>query len=289
LENPNLKENAPALWLSDFPRVQAHQHKYDRGHALIFGGPITSTGATVLAANAALRIGAGLVSVATSREALPVYAAHFRAVMTKAISQPSDFAALIEDTHVRAVLLGPGAGVTDQTKASVLAALQSRKATVLDADALNVFAAKPESLFEAIDGPCILTPHTGEFARLFGVHTQSAEVRIAAARAAAAKTRAVVILKGNHTVIASPEGAVAINRNATPYLATAGAGDVLAGICTGLLAQGMPAFSAACAGVWLHGAAGSAVGAGLIAEDIAGQLPFLLRSLLETPSAFPNR
>lgn len=270
--------NSEALWLAQMPWPASHGHKYDRGHAVISGGEMSSAGAAKLAAHAALRVGAGLVSVATTRAALPVYAAAFSSIMTKPADSVAEFSRLIGDARVSAVLVGPGHGVDARTRAYVQAALEAAKPTVLDADALSVFAREPQVLAALVRGPCILTPHEGEFARLFAVAVNGPE-RIAQARAAAAQSHAVVVLKGHETVIAAPDGRAVVNPPASPFLATAGSGDVLAGLCTGLLAQGMPAFEAACAAVWLHSQAAAHVGAGLIAEDIEAQLPMLLQAL----------
>jgi NAD(P)H-hydrate epimerase len=183
--------------------------------------------------------------------------------------------AAIADPRLNAFLIGPGAGATATTRAGALAALKLGKACVLDADAITAFADKPSSLFAAIRSPCVLTPHEGEFRRLFDAEGG----KLARARAAAEKANAVVLLKGADTVIAAPDGRAAINVNAPPTLATAGSGDVLAGICLGLLAQGMPAFESACAAAWLHGEAAAAFGPGLIAEDLPDLLPQALRRL----------
>ena len=271
--------NSPDLWLPHFPWPQPAGNKYDRGHAMIAGGPLQSTGASRLAAYAALRSGAGLVSIACDAASLSVYASALQAVMTKPADTPADFARLIADPHVTAVLVGPGAGVSQRTRQCTLEALKAQKPVVLDADALTVFAGTPAQLFDAIHAPCILTPHAGEFVRLFGDVAQADDVRLRHACQAAELSGAVVILKGYHTIIAAPTGDAVVNSNATPFLATAGTGDVLAGICTGLLAQGMPAFHAACAGVWLHAEAARRFGAGLIADDLPDLLPPLLQAL----------
>jgi NAD(P)H-hydrate epimerase len=185
----------------------------------------------------------------------------------------------LADARRNAILLGPGSGVGEETRANVLVALDLEKACVLDADALTSFEGRADDLFGALPTNCILTPHEGEFVRLFGADEDSAVDKVTRVRNAAERAGAVVLLKGPDTVIASPDGRAAINANAPPSLATAGSGDVLAGFCLGLLAQGMPSFEAACAAVWLHGAAASAFGPGLISEDIAEALPGVLREL----------
>jgi len=274
------QNNEPSLWRAFFPLPSRADNKYDRGYAVIMGGGLASTGATKLAANAALRAGAGLVAVACDKDSLPVYAASFQAIMNKLTENVQDFSALVGDGRVTAVLLGCGCGVNERTKNFTLAALALNKKTVLDADALTVFAGQPEELFLAIKTaavPCILTPHEGEFARIFPDFMDLSEDRAVSAQKAAKLSGAVVILKGFNTIIAAPDGRVVVNNNATPYLATAGSGDVLAGICVGLLAAGMPAFEAACAGVWLHAEAGGKLGAGLIADDLADTLPEIFK------------
>jgi NAD(P)H-hydrate epimerase len=233
------------------------------------------TGAGRLAARAAARVGAGLVTVAAPLAAWPIYAASLTDIIVQPVADDAEFASLLADERKNALLIGPGAGANPATKAHVLAALATHRAVVLDADAITVFADRPESLFEAIDGPCVLTPHDGEFARLFKVDGD----KLTRTRAAAKASGAVVILKGADTVIAAPDGRAIINGNAPPDLATAGSGDVLAGLVTGLLAQGLDPFLAAAAAVWIHGDAAAAFGPGLVAEDLIGMVPMTLRRL----------
>jgi NAD(P)H-hydrate epimerase len=267
---PRLFENGPGMWT--LPRFATGAHKYDRGHVLVVGGD-AMTGAARLAARAARRAGAGLVTITAPEIAVPIY----RSGDPGTIVVPLDpVGSLLADRRRNAVLLGPGGGVGEQLAARVLVALSSDKACVLDADALTSFAAAPERLFAALDDRTVLTPHDGEFRRLFGEMPGS---RLERAREAARRAGAVVLLKGPDTVVAHPDGRAAINTNAPPWLATAGAGDVLAGLIVGLLGQRMPAFEAACAGVWLHGACAASLGRGLIAEDIADALPGVLREL----------
>lgn len=283
-------DNSPELWRNLFPRPAADGSKYDRGHAVVLGGPMASTGAARLAARAALRIGAGLVSVACDPSALMVYATALQAVMTKVVRDEAAFAALIADPRVTAVLLGPAAGVNDRTRGLVLAALNAGKACVLDADAMTVFKDTPEALFDAIRSPVLLTPHAGEFVRLFGEVTEREADAVRAAQA----SDAVVLLKGKDTVIAAPDGRVVVNRDASPWLATAGSGDVLAGLATGLMAQGMPVFEAACAAAWIHAECARLFGPGLVAEDLEAQVPGVVRYLVRSlrrprPSRPPGR
>jgi len=271
---PDTAANRPDWWLREFPQVAATGHKYSRGHALVAGGA-RMTGAARLASRAAARVGAGLVTVAAPEPAFPIYAAALTGVIVTPVGGLGDFDRLLADQRRNAALIGPGAGTGSETRDRALKILAAGKAAVLDADALTVFADRPADLFSAIRGPCVLTPHDGEFARLFDVSGG----KLDRARRAAAASGAVVVLKGSDTVIAAPDGRAAINDNAPATLATAGAGDVLAGLALGLLAQGMPAFEAAAAAVWLHGAAAHAFGAGLVAEDLIETLPAALARL----------
>lgn len=272
-------KNSPELWLKHFPELRPEYNKYDRGYAIIGGGGIASTGAARISARCALRSGSGLVSVACDAESLPVYASSLQAVMTKITGNTEEFAKLIEDKKVTAIALGSGAGVTEKTKQFVLCALAKNKPVIIDADAITIFSDNPHLLFSSIKSPCILTPHEGEFARLFGTLIDENESKEARAQQAAKLSGAVLILKGANTVIAAPDGRIIVNQDAPAYLASAGTGDALAGICAGLLAQGMPAFEAGCAAVWLHTQAALKFGVGLIAEDIADLLPSLLKKI----------
>ena len=267
-------ENAPGLWRPAMPRLQSGGNKFSRGHALLCGGYPT-TGAARMAARAAARAGAGLTTVAVPEIALPVYAAALTSIMVQPLGRDEDLARLLDDRRYSALLIGPGAGVTHATRDRALALLKTGRAVLLDADAITVFAGTPALLFAAIRGPCVLTPHDGEFARLF----DTAGDKVARARAAARSSGAVIVLKGSDTVIAAPDGRAIINSNAPASLATAGSGDVLGGIILGLLSQGMDVFLAAAAGVWLHGAAAADFGPGLLAEDIPDLLPGVLRRL----------
>jgi len=271
---PRCFENGPALWLGGYSWPGFGDHKYSRGHLVVLGGGVL-TGAARLSARAAARAGAGLVTLAAPEAAWPVYAASLTSVIVRPMGRTEDFAALIGDPRIRAVLVGPGAGVSPETRATALAALGAGRASVLDADALSVFGDEPSALFDAIKAPTVLTPHEGEFARLFDLRGD----KLARARAAAKLAGAVVLLKGADTVIASPDGRAAINANAPPELATGGTGDVLAGLIAGFLAQGMPAFEAAGAACWLHGEAARAFGPGLVADDLLDELPKALRRL----------
>ena len=278
---PTLWANDPALWAARYPWPKPEGHKYDRGHALAVSGGAETTGAARLAARAALRAGAGLVTVACPPDAVAINAAQLTTVMTRSFDGVEGFRALLEDRRKNAVLLGPGNGVGEATRRNVLAALEAGKACVLDADALTSFSGQPQALFRAVGSgaACLLTPHDGEFARLFGETIADDLDKVARARAAAETSGACVLLKGPDTVIAAPDGRAVINTNAPAELATAGAGDVLAGLALGLMAQGMPPFEAASAAAWLHGEAAQALGPGLIAEDLSDALPPILRAL----------
>jgi NAD(P)H-hydrate epimerase len=277
---PNTFQNAPVLWLSDLPRAQDDGNKYTRGHALISGGyPLT--GAARMAARAAGRIGAGLTTIAVPEIALGVYGSALTSIMVHPLAKASDFDRLLDDARVSAFLIGPGAGVSAETHARALAYLATGRATVLDADAITGFRDDPTALDRAIVGPCVLTPHDGEFARVFDPHGD----KLTRTRAAARRSGAIIVLKGSDTVIASPDGRAIINANAPSTLATAGAGDVLSGIVLGLLAQGMDPFLAAAAAVWLHGAAAVEFGPGLMAEDLPDLLPTVLGELFGPAAA----
>ena len=275
---PDTAANHPGWWLDAFPWPDSAGHKYSRGHALVAGGAVM-TGAARLAARSAARVGAGLVTVAAPEPVFPIYAVALTGVIVASVAGLEQFAALLADKRRNAALIGPGAGTGPETRDKALKILAAGKSTVLDADALTVFADRPADLFSAIRSPCVLTPHEGEFARLFGDSGSQLAGKLDRARRAARASGAVVLLKGADTVIAAPDGRAAINENAPPTLATAGSGDILAGIVLGLLAQGMPEFEAASAAAWLHGAAAYAFGAGLVAEDLIETLPAALAGL----------
>ena len=270
---PRCFANDPSVWGDAVPAVTVDGHKYDRGHLLVVGGE-QSTGAGRLAAGAGLRAGAGLVTVASPPGAAAVYRAALASVMVRDIDSARAFDDLLGDGRIGAAVLGPGNGVTPATRDRVLRVLGAGLPCVLDADALSVFADDPAALRGAIAGPCVLTPHDGEFRRVFGdlPAGEAAASRLQSARAAAAACGGVVLLKGADTVVAAPDGRAVINDNGPPWLATAGSGDVLAGIIGGLMAQGMAPFEAAAAGAWLHGAAGQAAGPGMIADDLLARV-----------------
>lgn len=266
--------NGPSLWLDGFPWPGSQGNKYSRGHAVVVGGE-TMTGAARLAASAARRVGAGLVTITADGASHVIYASGPPGTIVAPVADAAAFTAFIADPRLNALLIGPGAGADARTRHRVLEILALRRKTVLDADALTVFRDDPASLFQAIECPCVLTPHEGEFARVFDPTGD----RLTRTRRAAALSGAVVLLKGSDTVIAAPDGRAAINTGAPPNLATAGSGDVLAGITVGLLAQGLPAFEAACAAAYIHGRGAAGAGCGLIAEDVIDAVPEVLNVL----------
>jgi len=285
---PRTCANHPSLWRGAFPVPRINAHKYARGHAVVVSGGIATTGAARLAARGALRAGAGLATIASPHGALMVNAATNLAVMVRPVDGAAALSAFLADRRLNVVVLGPGGGVGATMRDMVFAALAGGRAVVLDADALTSFADDPTALFAAIgargNAPTVLTPHDGEFTRLFKSISVVADnsSKLDRARAAASCSGATVVLKGADTVVAHPDGRAAINENAPPWLATAGAGDVLAGFAAGLLAQGMPAFEAAAAAVWLHAEAANEFGPGLISEDLPEALPRVYRRLLQT-------
>jgi hydroxyethylthiazole kinase-like uncharacterized protein yjeF len=276
--------NTPSLWIEHFPVPAASGHKYTRGHAVLVSGASFSTGAARLAARGALRAGAGLVTIASPKEALAVNAATNLAVMVRPVDGPDELAEFLHDRRRNVVVLGPGGGVGGRMRQMVLTALAGERAVVLDADALTSFAEEPAQLLAAIKGrnsATLITPHEGEFQRLFKAveDISKAPSKLDRARRAAAKSGAICLLKGADTVVAAPDGPAAIVEDAPPWLATAGSGDVLAGLAAGLLAQGMPGFEAASAAAWLHAQAAIAAGPGLIAEDLPEAMPPVYRRL----------
>jgi hydroxyethylthiazole kinase-like uncharacterized protein yjeF len=285
--HPRTFENIPLFWRNSFPVPRIDGHKYARGHAVVVSGDLAATGAARMSARGALRAGAGLVTVASPRDALAVNATALTAVMVRSIDTPVEFAELWADKRLNTCVIGPGAGVGDRTRDFVMTALSAKRNLVLDADALTSFADAPDHLFEAIkashDPQIVLTPHEGEFPRLFSdiSNKHPGRSKLERVRAAAERSGSIVLLKGPDTVVASPDGRATIAYNAPPWLATAGAGDVLAGMVAGMLAQGVAAFEAASIAVWMHGEAAREAGPGLIAEDLPEVLPAVFRHLYD--------
>lgn len=277
-QEPDCYLNEPAVFTSMMPHLNAVGHKFHRGHVLVQSGPVESTGAARLSAETALRCGAGLVTVATTSDALLVNAAHLTAVMLKCCDTEHAWKEQLSDHRITTVVVGPGNGVSERTQLSVIAALESAKQCVLDADALSCWSDNDRrqefmKVLASTTASVVLTPHAGEFERLFGdLSDEHFPSKLHKAQEAARRSRSVVVYKGADTVVASPDGRSSINANAPPWLATAGAGDVLAGLIAALLAQGMPPFEASCAAVWLHGAAAESLGYPLCSEDLVGQV-----------------
>jgi hydroxyethylthiazole kinase-like uncharacterized protein yjeF len=275
--NVAVRDNSPGLWGPFMPRAGGETHKHQRGHLKVMSGGLNQTGAARLAAKAGLRAGSGLVTVLSPPSALMVNASHLTAIMLDPVASAEQVATACETAT--AVIIGPAAGATEATKENVAAVLASEAPAVIDADALTVFEDAPDVLFKQLRAQDILTPHVGEFKRLFGDLLETSANKIEATQAAAAKAGCVVLLKGADTVIATPDGQAIVNTHSTYWLATAGSGDVLAGIIGGLKAQGTDSLLAASMGAWLHGEAGRRVGAGLIAEDLETMLPNILSAL----------
>ncbi|MBL8543992.1 MAG: NAD(P)H-hydrate dehydratase [Hyphomonadaceae bacterium] len=274
----SLWENDPSRWRLPWPDAEAHKHA--RGHVLVASGGHARTGAARLSAAGALRAGAGLVTVLSPPDALAENAAQLTAIMLREAKGPESYAEAAR--NAQCMIIGPAFGTSDAHYKLLCAALEAnpRCPLVLDADALTLLA----PLTHGLDARDVLTPHLGEFRRAFPGFYSNTPNRIDAARAAAAYARCVVLLKGPDTVIAAPDGRAVVNTTGTPFLATAGSGDVLAGIIGGLIGQGMDSFGAACAGAWLHGKAAEAFGPGLIAEDLPGLLPPVLAVLAASPA-----
>jgi ADP-dependent NAD(P)H-hydrate dehydratase / NAD(P)H-hydrate epimerase len=281
----NLYANEPPLWLPQFPVLEPDGHKYRRGHALVVSGPAYATGAARLAARGALRAGAGLVTVAGGKAATQALSVALTAIMVREANGPKGLSALLKDERLNVVVLGPGQGVGKATREAVSVAAKAKRRLVLDADALTSFAGDAVGLSKTIQASpeAVLTPHEGEFKRLFRKNIQTIESKSKFERVLfyAEHAGATIILKGPDTVVGSPDGRASIAANAPPTLATAGSGDVLAGFIAGLLAQGMPAFEAASCAVWLHGECANEFGPGLIAEDLPEMLPAVLRRLAQ--------
>lgn len=281
-----LRENTPSIWHGELPRPRSDSHKYSRGHVAVLSGAVSSTGAARMAALASQRAGAGAVSVLSEPSALLVNAAHLTSVILRRLDPEEDFAAALGERSAAAAVLGPGGGAGEALRSRVLAALSTDLPLVLDADALTSFSDDPPTLFRATRerrASALLTPHTGEFKRLF---PDVVGDKVERAREAARLTGATILLKGGDSVVAEASGRAAINAHATPWLAAAGTGDVLAGVAAALLAGGMAAFEAGCAATWLHGEAGLRCGPALVPETLVEALPGVLADLLDHGPTF---
>jgi hydroxyethylthiazole kinase-like uncharacterized protein yjeF len=275
-QGATLFENGPGLWLDRFPWPLPNSHKHSRGRLGVVSGKVYDTGAARLAARAGLRL-AGTVRMFCPTEAAPIVATHLEAVMLKAFDTVEVLERHAQEMH--AVVFGPAAGLDEITVARLQALARTDAALVLDADALTIFQDRADDLFSLVRGRDVLTPHTGEFERIFPGLLERSPEKVTAARQAARRAGCVVLLKGADTVVAAPDGRACVNTVGTPWLATAGSGDVLAGVVGALLAGRMHAFDAACAGAWIHAQAGAAFGPGLTAEDLPGLIPGVLRAL----------
>jgi len=280
-QNIKIYENLPILWLQKFPHYDISAHKYSYGHAVVNSGRANQSGAAKLSSIAALRMGAGLVTISCPIESKEIYAANALSVMTYPCDNIEEFKNFLADLRKNVILLGPGNGVNERTKDFTIAAIESGKKVVLDADAITVFADQPDDLFRIIKQDIVMAPHQGEFNRIF--HNK-ANTKIDLVQAATKESQATILLKGSDTVIASPSGECSVNTNAPAWLATAGSGDVLSGIITGLMARGMTGFDAACAGAWIHAEAANIFGPGMISSDIVDMLPTVLQTLLKISS-----
>ncbi len=274
-----LVENHPDQWAGRIPWPETSSHKHARGRLIVISGEMWSTGAARLASRAGLRIGAGLVTLLSPPDALAVNAGHLEAVMLRPFDTDMELEAAAGQAD--AAIIGPAAGVNEATVSNLFALARTGAALVIDADALTAFRDDPAELFSVLDRDDVLTPHVGEFERVFPGLLKSSPERITAARQAAVRAHAVVLIKGPDTVIAAPDGRCAVNTNGSPWLATAGSGDALAGFIGGLIAQGMDSFEATCAAVWIHARAGTLHGPGLISEDLPGLAPAVLRELID--------
>lgn len=264
--------NDPSLW--KIPALAIDANKYTRGHVVVYGG-YPMTGAARLAARSAARAGAGMVTIGTRTSALDSYLASVESILVKPADDSRQWGELL--VKANASIVGPGAGVGELAKDIALESLRRGVPTVLDADAVTSFAGEINELADAVRGETVMTPHEGEFARLFKIEGERDSRALEAARQA----NCVMVLKGSRTVIASPDDRVVVNDNAPPTLATAGSGDVLAGLIASLLARGMSAFDAACAGVWVHGEAANRAAPGLIADDLPELIALVLADLVE--------
>ncbi len=286
-----IRINRPRLWRDRLSAPSADAHKYRRGHVAVFSGGASSTGAARLSAQAAARIGAGAVTVLSPAQAMSVNAAHLTSIMLAEIDDEEAVEIFVTARKVRSAVIGPGFGDPERLRAYALrlAGMLAAKGTelrglVLDADVFGAFAEAPAGLFDLLRkgrAETVMTPHEGEFSRLFpDLSADESLSKLERAKRAAARTGAVIVYKGPDTVIAAPDGRLVINDNGSPWLATAGSGDILGGLVAGMIGQGWPAFEAAAASVWIHAEAARRFGAGLIAEDLPALLPPVIADLI---------
>ena len=277
---PKIKKNDPSLWINSFPFPVSSDHKYSRGMLLINVGPKFQTGAARLAGRSAMRVGAGAVTLVCDKETAEILEPQISIELISVIKEKNDFQKILKDKRISSVLVGPGNGINDETKARTLMALAFVDNCVIDADAITCFEDNPEELFIDTYPHTILTPHEGEFRRLFGEQIASMKDKVLKCIEAAKIAGSIILLKGADTIIASPDGEIVINSSEAPYLATAGSGDVLAGIISSLVGKNkMRAFDAACAGAYIHSKLGELIGPGLIAEDIIDNIPLMIKKL----------
>ena len=279
----NIIQNNPNLWISSFPKPGSTGHKYTRGMVLVNCGPKSKTGAARLAARSAMRVGAGAVKIVCNSDVVDILEPQISVELIQVIYNKQDFQNLLKDKKISSVLMGPGNGINNETKARTLMALAFVDHVVIDADAITAFANDPNELFIDCYPHTILTPHEGEFKKIFGTDITNIDDRVLRAKEAAIRSNTTVVLKGANTIIASPNGDLVINKSKAAYLATAGSGDVLAGIIASLVGKNkMNAFDASCAGVWIHSMIGASLGPGMIAEDIIDMIPITIKKLLKT-------
>ena len=279
--------NSPNLWKKNYKWPTLKDHKYKRGHTLVRSGKVSSTGASRLASISALRVGSGAVTLASDKEALIVNASNLTSVMVNVISSHDEFLLFAKNRKINSLIIGPGLGQSDTTKELVLKSINSNISLVLDADAMSSFKGSPQDLIHCLKkrrkkNNIILTPHEGEFERVFKYKNLN---KIEKTQKASKETNTTILLKGNDSIVSSPKGKVSVSEKSSVFLATAGSGDILAGLCGGLLAQGMKSFEAASAAVWIHNQIGLLSGPGLIADDmekiLLKFLPKILRNLYD--------
>ena len=277
---PRIKNNTPELWVDEYPFPSSNDHKYSRGLLVINSGPIYQTGAARLAGRSAMRVGAGAVRLICDEEAAKVLEPQISVELISVVKEKNEIQQIFKDKKVSSILVGPGNGINNETKSRTLLALAFVKHVVIDADAITCFEKNPKELFIDTYPHTILTPHEGEFRRLFGEKIASIDDKVVKTVEASKLSGSIVVLKGSDTVIANPEGYAVINSSEAPYLATAGSGDVLAGIIASLVGENkMNAFNAACAGTWIHSKLGELIGPGLIAEDLIDNIPLIIKKL----------